>query len=278
MYRKSETAALQRDVEGTEIPGGDKWVLGRGSAVTVIESLGGSYSVLTEQGFMVRVDGKDSDALGERYVKAQAEPKPQAPEGPFEESQVWDQLRTVYDPEIPVNIVDLGLVYKCESKPLPDGGYRVDVQMTMTAPGCGMGGVLKEDIRHKVLGLSGVKESDVEVVWEPPWDPSRMSDAARLQLGWMCPDSAEALTSAGRDRTTRRRSVVVFVAKMGDRLFAHHPAQGVLQLHQLDEEIVLRVEAFRGHRALEVEAEPLLDSLQAPAPRPAHPQSETEHH
>jgi probable FeS assembly SUF system protein SufT len=98
---------------------------------------------------------------------------------------VWDQLRTVYDPEIPVNIVDLGLVYKCESKPLPDGGYRVDVQMTMTAPGCGMGGVLKEDIRHKVLGLSGVKEADVEVVWEPPWDPSRMSEAARLQLGWM---------------------------------------------------------------------------------------------
>ncbi|HXN40416.1 MAG TPA: putative Fe-S cluster assembly protein SufT [Myxococcaceae bacterium] len=185
MYRKSETAALQRDVEGTEIPGGDKVVLSKGSPVTVIQSLGGSYTVLTEQGFMVRVDGKDSDALGEKYVKAQAEPKPQPPEGPFEESQVWDQLRTVYDPEIPVNIVDLGLVYKCESKPLPDGGYRVDVQMTMTAPGCGMGGVLKEDIRHKVLGLSGVKEADVEVVWEPPWDPSRMSEAARLQLGWM---------------------------------------------------------------------------------------------
>ena len=88
MYRKSETAALHRDVEGTEIPGGDRVVLSKGSPVTVIQSLGGSYTVLTEQGFMVRVDGKDSDALGEKYVKAQAEPKPQAPEGPFEESQV----------------------------------------------------------------------------------------------------------------------------------------------------------------------------------------------
>ena len=185
MYRRSEREVLQRDCEGTEIPGGDKVLLPKGSSVTVIQSLGGSHTVLTEQGYMVRIDGKDAEALGEKYSKARQEPKPAAPDGPFEESQVWDELRTVYDPEIPVNIVDLGLVYKCESKPLPGGGYRVEVQMTMTAPGCGMGGILKEDVRHKVLGLSGVKEADVEVVWEPPWDPSRMSDAARLQLGWM---------------------------------------------------------------------------------------------
>ena len=177
--------ALQRDCPGTEIPGGDKVLLRQGSSVTVIQSLGGSYTVMTEEGYMVRVDGKDADVLGPQYVKAQDELKPADPNGPFEESQVWEQLKTVFDPEIPVNIVDLGLVYKCESKPLPGGGYRVEVQMSMTAPGCGMGGVLKEDVRQKVLGLSGVKEADVEVVWEPPWDPSRMSDAARLQLGWM---------------------------------------------------------------------------------------------
>lgn len=160
-------------------------MLPEGSSVTVIQTLGGSYTVMTENGYMVRIDGKDADALGEQYVKAQVAVMPADPHGPFEESQVWEQLKTVYDPEIPVNIVDLGLVYKCESKPLPEGGYRVEVQMTMTAPGCGMGGVLKEDVRHKVLGLSGVKEADVEVVWEPPWDPSRMSEVARLQLGWM---------------------------------------------------------------------------------------------
>jgi len=185
MYRRSEPVVLQRDCPGTEIPGGDKVLLRKDSPVTVIQSLGGSYTVMTEEGYMVRIDGKDADTLGPQYVKAQHEMNPADPDGPFEESQVWDQLKTVYDPEIPVNIVDLGLVYKCESKPLPEGGYRVEVQMTMTAPGCGMGGVLKEDVRQKVLGLSGVKEADVEVVWEPPWDPSRMSDAARLQLGWM---------------------------------------------------------------------------------------------
>lgn len=185
MYRRSEPAVLQRDCPGTEIPGGDKVSLPQGSSVTVIQSLGGSYTVMTDQGYMVRIDGKDADALGAQYVKPEVEIKPADPDGPFEESEVWEQLKTVYDPEIPVNIVDLGLVYKCESKPLAEGGYRVEVQMTMTAPGCGMGGVLKEDVRQKVLGLSGVKEADVEVVWEPPWDPSRMSDAARLQLGWM---------------------------------------------------------------------------------------------
>src|SRR5713101_3002677 len=98
-----------------------------------------------------------------------------------------------------------------------------------------------------------------------------------VRFGWMRSEGA-AFSSAGRDRTTGRRLVVVFVAKMGDRLFAHHPAQGVLQLHQLDEEIVLRVEAFRGHRALEVEAEPLLDSLEARALRQVHEQSQVEHH
>jgi len=106
-------------------------------------------------------------------------------DGPFEEERVWEQLKTVFDPEIPVNVVDLGLIYRCEALPLPDGGHRVEIDMSMTAPGCTMGDVLKEDVRRKVQGVPGVKEVEVQVVWNPPWDASRMSDAARLQLGWM---------------------------------------------------------------------------------------------
>ena len=128
----------------------------------------------------LRIADKDADALGERAP-------PQAPmtEGPFEEERVWEELRTVFDPEIPVNLVDLGLIYRCDAVPLPDGSYRVEIAMSMTAPGCGMGDVLKEDVRRKVQGVPGVREVQVDVVWDPPWDASRMSDAARLQLGWM---------------------------------------------------------------------------------------------
>jgi len=113
-----------------------------------------------------------------------AEPAPQN-EGPFEEERVWELLRTVFDPEIPVNVVELGLIYRCESAPLPDGGYRVDIDMSMTAPGCGMADVIQEDVRRKVRSAPGIREVNVRIVWDPPWDASRMSDAARLQLGWM---------------------------------------------------------------------------------------------
>jgi probable FeS assembly SUF system protein SufT len=183
MYTRNEPIILKRDVEGTEIPGGNKVQLGAGTSLMLMQALGGSYTMMTDFGYMVRIDGKDVDALGEKYAVVQTQQE--AVEGPFEESRVWDQLKTVYDPEIPVNIVDLGLVYQCQPTQLPDGKYRVDIKMTMTAPGCGMGGVLKEDIRHKVLSVPGVEEAEVEVVWDPPWDQSRMSDAARLQLGWM---------------------------------------------------------------------------------------------
>mgnify|MGYP006267654279 CR=1 FL=1 len=101
------------------------------------------------------------------------------------EAEIYEVLRECYDPEIPVNIVDLGLVYECKSTPLEGGGVKVEVKMSMTAPGCGMGDVLKDDARRKILGVPGVKEADVQVVWDPPWDQSRMSEAARLQLGWM---------------------------------------------------------------------------------------------
>ena len=172
---------LKRDCQATQIPSGWKMVLPAGTGVTITQSLGGQFTVTTDQGGLYRIADEDADALGERPEAAVA---PMI-EGTFEEEQVWEQLRTVFDPEIPVNLVDLGLIYRCEAVPLPEGGHRVEVEMSMTAPGCGMGDVLKEDVRRKVQSVPGVKEVQVEVVWDPPWDASRMSDAARLQLGWM---------------------------------------------------------------------------------------------
>jgi probable FeS assembly SUF system protein SufT len=149
--------------------------------VEIAQSLGGDFTVTTDDGGLFRIAGKDADALGLEPSAAPAA----AVEGPFDAQKVWEQLKTVFDPEIPVNLVDLGLIYRCEAVPLPDGSHRVEIDMSMTAPGCGMGDVLKEDVRRKIQGLPGVREVRVEVVWDPPWDQSRMSDAARLQLGWM---------------------------------------------------------------------------------------------
>jgi metal-sulfur cluster biosynthetic enzyme len=103
--------------------------------------------------------------------------------GSFSLEKVIEKLKTVFDPEIPVNVVDLGLIYACEAQPLADGGHRVEIKMSMTAPGCGMGDVLKEDAYRKVRGVAGVTDVDIEIVWEPAWDDSRMSEAAKLQLG-----------------------------------------------------------------------------------------------
>ena len=125
----------------------------------------------------------ETPAKREEPEQASAAPAPN--EGPFEEEKVWEQLRTVFDPEIPVNVVELGLIYRCEAVPLPEGGHRVEIDMSMTAPGCGMADVIQEDVRRKVRSAPGVREVSVRIVWDPPWDPSRMSDAARLQLGWM---------------------------------------------------------------------------------------------
>ena len=173
--------SLARDCEATRIPSGSTVVLPAGTRVTITQSLGGQFTVTTEDGALLRIADKDADALGERA------PATQAPmtEGPFEEERIWKELRTVFDPEIPVNLVDLGLIYRCDAVPLPDGSYRVEIAMSMTAPGCGMGDVLKEDVRRKVQSVPGVREVQVDVVSDPPWDASRMSDAARLQLGWM---------------------------------------------------------------------------------------------
>jgi probable FeS assembly SUF system protein SufT len=144
-----------------------------------MQSRGGSHTVSSNFGAMYRVDAKDSDALG---VTTPASAR-NVPGGPLTEQMVIDQLKTVFDPEIPVNIVDLGLVYGCAITALQDKDKRIDVKMSMTAPGCGMGNVLKADVEGKLSSLPQVKEVHVDIIFDPPWNPSRMSDAARLQLG-----------------------------------------------------------------------------------------------
>jgi probable FeS assembly SUF system protein SufT len=183
--KTSETITLSRDCEAIQIPSGQKIMLPMGTPVTMTQSLGGTFTVVTGEGSLVRIENKDAEAIGKEAEASQAE-KLTAAAGPADlEKLVWDQLKTCFDPEIPVNIVDLGLVYSCLIMPLPDGGNKVDVKFTLTAPGCGMGGVLIADMGSKILNLSGVKDVDVEVVFDPPWDPSMMSDAAKIRLGFM---------------------------------------------------------------------------------------------
>lgn len=184
-----ETITLRRDVSAVAIPYGDRVPLPSGMEVTVHQVLGGNYTVVTDRGTMVRIDARDADALGKEVVLTPAGVSPGAAGPPTTEEEVrarvWEQLRTCFDPEIPVNIVELGLVYECVVTPRPAGGFHVDVQMTLTAPGCGMGPVLQQDAQMKILSIPGVVEADVQVVFEPPWDASRMTDAARLQLGML---------------------------------------------------------------------------------------------
>jgi len=172
---------LTRDCEAALIPSGEKVHLSQGERVVVTQALGGSFTVKTDVGFLARIAAQDADALGFEVKQATLEESGDA--GSFHVDRVMDQLKTVFDPEMPVNVVDLGLVYACEAHPIEGGGHRVEIKMSMTAPGCGMGDVLKEDARAKVQAVPGVAEVDVEIVWEPPWDKSRMSEAARLQLG-----------------------------------------------------------------------------------------------
>jgi probable FeS assembly SUF system protein SufT len=176
-----EARTLSRDLLVAAIPYGDRIPLPAGSTVFITQALGGSYTAMTDTGYMVRIEGGDADAIGEAVVLP---PSPAETAGRSVEQLAWDQLRTCFDPEIPVNIVDLGLVYQCQASPLPEG-EKVTVRFTLTAPGCGMGDYLKQDIRAKLLGIPSVKEADVEVVLEPAWEQSMMSEAARLQLGLM---------------------------------------------------------------------------------------------
>ena len=178
-----KTVTVSRDVEATMIPAGTPIAIPAGTEVTITQALGGTYTVMGP-GIMARIEGKNADAIGLAPAAAE-KPKTEA-SGPVNVDEVWEALKTCYDPEIPVNIVDLGLVYDVQVIPEEQGkGSRVEVKMTLTAPGCGMGGVIAGDAETKIRELPGVSDARVEVVWDPIWNQSMMSDAARLQLGLM---------------------------------------------------------------------------------------------
>jgi probable FeS assembly SUF system protein SufT len=151
-----------------------------GEQVLVVQALGGTVTVQTESGYLARISTEDVQTLG---LVGDMVDREVASSGPFDLERVIEQLRTVFDPEIPINVVDLGLIYECVAQPLADGSHRVEIKMSMTAPGCGMGDVLKDDARSRVQMVPGVSEVDVELVWDPPWDLSRLTDVARLELG-----------------------------------------------------------------------------------------------
>jgi probable FeS assembly SUF system protein SufT len=178
----SEPITVSRACEVIEIPSGIRATLPAGAVVRIMQSLGSGYTVATDRGHMYRVDAKDTDALA--LSNAAMTQAPAVHEGNLSEQMVWDQLKTVYDPEIPVNIVDLGLVYSCVIAPLEQGENRIQIKMSMTAPGCGMGNVLTADVKSRLSRLPSVKEVRVEVVFDPQWHPGLMSDAAKLQLGF----------------------------------------------------------------------------------------------
>ena len=179
----SELIKLTRDCEAVLIPAGTKITLPCDTQVMVTQSLGGSYTVVAN-GSLARINGKDADALGKKIETTSTSTSP-VNAGPFDEKLIWEQMKTCFDPEIPVNIVDLGLIYDCKVNPLPDGGNRVDVKMTLTAPGCGMGASIAADVENKIRTIPGVKEVKVELVWEPTWNQGMMSEVAKLQLGLM---------------------------------------------------------------------------------------------
>jgi len=180
-----EEIVVSRTCEAVMIPSGEKVLVPEGAHATITQALGGTYTLITDRGLMVRVSGREVEAIGKTPAETSQVAEGEQLSQPKLEELVWDQLKTCYDPEIPVNIVDLGLVYLCDLQPHEGGGYDVKIKMTLTAPGCGMGPVLAADVKHKVESLTEVKDADVEVVFDPVWDRSMMSDAAKLQLGMM---------------------------------------------------------------------------------------------
>jgi probable FeS assembly SUF system protein SufT len=182
-----EPVKISRDLEVVQIPEGYQVRLARGTEVRITQALGDTYTVMTEYGTMVRISGKDADAIGETIKSAvskdSASTAGAALSADAVKEQAWTALRGVYDPEIPVNVVELGLVYKNEVSALPEGGYQININMTLTAPGCGMGGVLKSDAEQRLLAIPQVKKVNVEMVIDPPWNISMVSEAARLDLG-----------------------------------------------------------------------------------------------
>ncbi len=181
MYsRSSEPFKLERDCAAVLVPQGEQVTLPAGSIGYISQALGGSYTVYVE-GNLFRIAGADADALGKEPTLPPELPPDASDEDV--EKLVWRQLRTCFDPEIPINVVDLGLVYDCDIERMADGRRKVKVRMTLTAPGCGMGDILVSDVTDKLERIPTVAEADVDLVFDPPWNQSMMSDAARLDTG-----------------------------------------------------------------------------------------------
>lgn len=182
----SSAITLSRDCPAIQIPYGNSLTAREGTVVFMVHKLGDAYTVRTPQGYLMRIDSVHADALGE---SSQSDAETPAPAGerttPLAESELWDVLRTCYDPEIPANIVDIGLIYTCNIERTDAAGAHVAVVMTLTAPGCGMGQVLQDDVERKLGAVPGVASVTVALVFDPPWDMTMMSESARLELGMM---------------------------------------------------------------------------------------------
>jgi len=181
-YRTDEPIKLTRDCQVVAVPAGHTLMLPQGTEIMITQSLGGTYTLMVPSyGGLFRLASVDADAIG-REVRTVETAHAQALTGEALEKEVWQTLKTCFDPEIPVNIVDLGLIYDMQISQLSDGS-RVDVKMTLTAQGCGMGTSIAADARNKILDLPGVVEADVQVVWDPPWTPEKISPEGRTLLG-----------------------------------------------------------------------------------------------
>lgn len=179
----SNERILKRDCEATVIPAGDKVHIPSGTKAVITHRLGGNFTITCDWG-MFRIAGKDADALGEEVPEELSNlGVPTTHEGPPDEAAIWAQLKSVYDPEIPVNIVDLGLVYSMDLKEEPEGFYTAHVSMTLTAPGCGMGPAIAEDAKSRIQTVPGVSNAQVEIVWDPPWNQAMISEEGKMQLG-----------------------------------------------------------------------------------------------
>ncbi|MBL7014616.1 MAG: putative Fe-S cluster assembly protein SufT [Candidatus Marinimicrobia bacterium] len=178
MTHPTDSIKLTRDVEANLVPSGDPITLIKGELVRITQALGGNYTVLVS-GNMAQIRDENADALG---IISPKDSSTGIKDQPFSKQMVWEQMKTCYDPEIPVNVVDLGLIYGCEISNMDDGKL-VAIQMTLTAPGCGMGHIIADEVKRKVNGIQGVEDVSVELVWEPQWNRDMMTEEARLELG-----------------------------------------------------------------------------------------------
>lgn len=182
MHENTEVK-LTRDCEAIRIPSGETFTIPAGTQVLITQALGGSYTIATNSG-LARITDANADALGiESATQSAGDAAADHGGVKVEEKAVWDQLRTCYDPEIPVNIVDLGLVYDCLIDQPEGAGAKVSVKMTLTAPGCGMGPTIAAEAKQKVMSVAGVSDADVELVWDPPWNQGMISEVGRMKLG-----------------------------------------------------------------------------------------------